>query len=87
MRTTHAKPGIVSLIAAGGAETVSLGLPYGALFLASLETDEVREWVARNARHQIYVMAGAGFESDGVPALSVPVTEEDFDMVVSAMPH
>jgi hypothetical protein len=87
MRTTHAKPGIVSLIATGSADTVPPGFPYGALFLASLDTDEVREWLARNKQFAIYVMAGAGFESDGVPALSVPVTEADFDMVVSAMPR
>lgn len=87
MPTTADYPGIVSLIAAGSEETVPSGIPYGTLPLVSLETNEVREWLAKNEQYAIYLMAGAGFESRGVPALSVPVTAEDYDMVVAAMPR
>ncbi|HTJ71792.1 MAG TPA: hypothetical protein VL551_29900 [Actinospica sp.] len=87
MRTTDEKPGILSLIAAGDDETVPSGIPFGALPLASLETDEVRAWLDDNRRYKIFVMAGAGFESPGVPALSVPVTAVDYDLVVAAMPR
>lgn len=87
MSTTAEYPGIVSLIAAGSEETVPSGIPYGALPLVSLETDEVREWLAKNEQYAIYLMAGAGFESAGVPALSVPVTAEDYALLSAAMPR
>lgn len=87
MQISDGKPGIVSLIAAGARETVPSGIPYGALPLVSLETDEVRGWLEENRDYAIYVMAGAGFESEGVPALSVPVTAADYDLVIAAMPR
>jgi hypothetical protein len=87
MQTTPENPGIVSLIAAGSDEIVPAGIPYGALPLASLETDEVHEWLAKNEQYAIYLMAGTDLESPGVPALSVPVTAEDYEMVIAAMPR
>lgn len=87
MQIPEEKPGIVSLIAAGTEESVPSGVPYGELALVSLETDEVRAWLAENRNYAVYVMAGAGFESEGVPALSVPVTAGDYDLVMAAMPR
>lgn len=87
MQITDDKPGVLSLIAAGSEEAVPSGIPYGALSLASLETDEVRAWLEENRQYAIFVMAGAGFESGGVPALSVPVTAVDYNLVLSAMPR
>ncbi|HWG26162.1 hypothetical protein [Actinospica sp.] len=87
MKITDDKPGVLSLIAAGSEETVPSGIPFGELPLVSLETDEVRAWLEENRQYAIFVMAGAGFESDGVPALSVPVTAVDYDLVISAMPR
>jgi hypothetical protein len=81
------RPGVLSLIAAGADETVPSGIPYGAVPLESLDTPEVRDWLADNRRYAIYVVAGAAFESEGVPALTVPATTEDYDRVVAAMPR
>lgn len=87
MRITDEKPGVLSLIAAGDEETVPSGIPFGALPLVSLETDEVRAWLEENRQYAVFVMPGTEFASQGVPALSVPVTAEDYDLVVSAMPR
>jgi hypothetical protein len=78
---------LISLIAAGAEETVSTGIPYGALALESLDTPQVREWVWRNNRSRIYVTAGHGTESGGVAALCVPASAEDYERVLSAMPR
>jgi len=81
------QPGLLSLIAAGAEETVPFGVPYGVLPLDSLDTPEVRDWLRDNHRYAIYVVAGRGFESEGVPAITVRATAEDYDRVVAAMPR
>jgi predicted PurR-regulated permease PerM len=78
---------VLSLIAAGAGEEVPSGIPYGELPLDSLDTAEVREWAEQNKQYKIYVMAGTRLESDGVPAISVPATAEDYEQVVRAMPR
>ena len=85
-RPTSGHPGILSLIAAGYEETVPAGIPYGTLPLASLDTPEVKAWVAENAQCAIFVMAGTSLEMDGVPAISVPATAQDYEWVISSMP-
>jgi hypothetical protein len=80
-------PGILSLIAAGARETVPSGIPLARLRLASLETPEVRAWLEKNQQYAIYVMPGTALESEGVPALSVPVTVEDYEYVIASMPR
>jgi hypothetical protein len=84
--TTYSS-GVLSLIAAGADEAVPSGIPFGALALGSLDTAEVREWMEQNKQYAIYVMAGTRFESDGVPAISVPATTEDYERVIGAMPR
>lgn len=84
--TTADHPGILSLIAAGSEETVPAGIPYGALPLPSLNRPDVREWLAENAECAIFVMAGTSLEMKGVPAISVPATAEDYELVISSMP-
>jgi hypothetical protein len=79
-------PGILSLIAAGSEEIVPAGIPYGALRLESLDTPEIRQWLAENDEYAIFVMAGTALESEGVPAISVPATAEDYETVIKAMP-
>lgn len=79
-------PGILSLIAAGDGETVPAGIPYGALPLPSLDRADVRTWMAENKEYAIFVMAGTSLEMEGVPALSVPATAEDYELVIKSMP-
>ena len=81
------RTGILSLIAAGSEEAVPAGIPYGALPLDSLDTPEVRAWLEENRRYAVYVMAGQRFESPGVPAITVPASIEDYDLVISSMPR
>ena len=82
-----AHPAVVSLVAAGSEEIVPSGIPFGALPLVSLETDEVRAWLERHRQYAIYVVAGAKHQSTGVPALNVPVTAMDYELVLAAMPR
>jgi hypothetical protein len=85
---TEHPTGVLSLIAAGERETVPMGVPFTALgALASLDTPEVGQWLADNRQFAVYVVAGTEFESEGVPALSVPATPEDYELVLSAMPR
>lgn len=79
--------GVLSLIAAGEEEAVPPGVPYGALPLDSLDTPQVNAWVEENRQYAIYVLAGVEFASDGVPAISVSVSPEDYRRVLSAMPR
>jgi len=81
------RPGILSLIAAGEEEAVPPGVPYGALPLDSLDTPQVNAWVEENRQYAIYILAGAEFASEGVPAISVPASSEDYRRVLSAMPR
>lgn len=81
------RPGLISLIAAGADEAVPFGVPYGAVPLASLDTPEVKTWLQDNRRFTIYLVAGQQFESEGVPALTVPATAEDYERLISAMPR
>jgi len=87
--TTPTEPNdmLLSLIAAGTEEHVPSGVPYGTVDLPSLDTAEVREWLAENRQYAVYVIAGTGHESDGVPAISVPVTLADYERVLTAMPR
>ncbi|HEX4787578.1 MAG TPA: hypothetical protein VH372_03900 [Actinospica sp.] len=85
--TDLAHPGILSLIAAGSEEVVPSGIPYSALdHLDSLDTPEIRAWVAENGQYAIYVMPGTALESEGVPSISVPATADDYELVTSTMP-
>jgi hypothetical protein len=81
------RSGILSLIAAGMDEDVPSGIPYGALALDSLDVPEVTEWMEQNKQYAIYVIAGTHFESEGVPAISIPATAEDYERVLGAMPR
>lgn len=83
----EARPGSVSLIAAGTEDIVPSGIPFGVLPLVSLETDEVLAWLERHRRYVIYVVPGAEHQSEGVPALSVPVTATDYELVLAAIPR
>jgi hypothetical protein len=78
---------VLSLIAAGATEEVPSGIPYGTLPLDSLDIPEVRTWTEQNKQFAIYVIAGTQFESEGVPAISVPATAEDYEQVLRAMPR
>jgi len=81
------RPGLISLIAAGADEAVPYGIPFGALPLASLDTSEVRTWLQDNRQFAVYIVPGKELESEGVPALTVPATAEDYERVISAMPR
>lgn len=83
---TPGHPGILSLIAAGAEDAVPAGVPYGALPLPSLDRADVRTWMADNAQCEFFVMPGTSLEMDGVPAISVPATLEDYERVIKAMP-
>jgi len=85
--STPADNMLLSLIAAGKEETVPSGIPYGTVPLPSLETKEVSDWLEKNREYAVYVMPGTEHESEGVPALTVPVTQEDYERVLSAMPR
>ena len=92
MQHAHAEPetqhhhGYLTLITAGENETVPNGIPYGALRLVSLDTREVKAWVEKNKQYSIFMMPGSHLEMEGVPALTVPVSFEDYDVVTKAMP-
>lgn len=81
------QPGLISLIAAGADEVVPYGIPYGVLPLTSLDTPEVRTWLRENHQFAVYIVPGKDLESEGVPALTVPATVEDYERVISAMPR
>jgi len=81
------QPGLISLIAAGADEVVPFGIPYGAVPLPSLDTPEVRTWLRENRQFAVYVVAGRELQSEGVPALTVPATIEDYERVIAAMPR
>jgi hypothetical protein len=87
--TTPSQPNdmLLSLIAAGTEEHVPSGVPYGAVSLPSLDTDEVRRWLEENRQFAVYVIAGTEHGSDGVPAISVAATQEDYERVLTAMPR
>lgn len=87
--TTPSQPTdmLLSLIAAGREEHVPSGVPYGAVALPSLDTDEVRQWLEKNREYAVFVVAGADHGSQGVPAISVPATQEDYERVLTAMPR
>lgn len=78
---------LLSLIAAGEEESVPSGIPYGTVPLASLDTKEVGDWLEENRECAVYVVPGTKHESEGVPAITVPVTREDYERVLSAMPR
>jgi hypothetical protein len=78
--------GNLTLITAGDNETVPNGVPYGALHLASLDTPEVKTWVEKYKRYSIFVMPGSHFEMEGVPALTVQSTFEDYERVIKSTP-
>ena len=82
----EARPGSVSLIAAGTEDIVPSGVPFGVLPLVSLETDEVLAWLEEHRRYVIYVVPGAAHQSEGVPGISVPVTATDYELVLGAVP-
>ena len=86
-QNSPARPGFVSLIASGKRDAVPSGIRYGMLPLPSLDTAEVRDWVAAHRQYEIYLMAGADLQSEGVPALSVPVSAEDYESVAALMPR
>ena len=87
--TTPSQPNdmLLSLIAAGREEHVPSGVPYGTVSLPSLDTDEVRRWLDENREYAVFVIAGTEHGSQGVPALSVHVTQEDYERVLTAMPR
>jgi hypothetical protein len=87
MNSSERTSPLVSLIAAGDGETVPSGVPYDTLPLESLDSSEVRAWLAENRRYHVYIMPGSGFASEGVPTITVRATVEDYDRVVSAMPR
>ena len=78
--------GLLSLITAGSKETVPNGVPYGALSLGSIDTPEVKAWVEKNKQYSIFIMAGSHFEMQGVPALTVESSYEDYEAVMKSMP-
>lgn len=78
---------LLSLIAAGREEHVPSGVPYGTVQLPSLDTDAVREWLEQNREYAVYVVAGTEHGSQGVPTISVPATQADYERVLTAMPR
>jgi hypothetical protein len=78
---------LVSVIAAGPDETVPQGVLWEDVHLASMNTDEVKTWVAQNRTGPVFVVAGVELASDGTPALPVRVTEDEYLAVAAAMPR
>jgi len=78
--------GYLTLITAGQNETVPNGIPYGAIRLVSLDTAEVKAWVEANKQYSIFMMPGSHLEMIGVPAITVPVSFEDYEVVTKALP-
>lgn len=77
----------VSLIGAAADEAVPQGVLLEGARLPSLDTDEVRDWLARHADRTIYVVAGRELATEGTPELSVYVTEAEYKAVTSGMPR
>lgn len=78
---------VVSLIAVGPQETVPSGVPWESVQLPSLQTDEVKTWIAEHRGRTVYVMPGMEFASAGTPELAVPVSEDEYLAVTAAMPR
>jgi hypothetical protein len=78
---------LLSLIAASEDETVPSGILLGTVALPSLDTNEVSDWLESNREYAVYVVPGTEHESQGVRAITVPVTLEDYERVLSAMPR
>jgi len=78
---------IVSVIAVGPDETVPSGVPWDAVQVPSLRTDEVRTWIDEHRRGEVYVMPGTELASKGTAALTVEVSEDEYLALASAMPR
>lgn len=78
---------IVSVIAAGPGETVPSGIAWELVRLASLQTDEVRAWVAEHRTGEVYVIPGMEMASQGTAALTVNVSEDEYLALAAAMPR
>ena len=82
-----AHPPTISLIAAGPDAMVPQGVPVSALRLPALEQPFVRDWLSEYGAHQVFVVAGRAMETVGTPALALPVSEDEYLAVASAMPR
>lgn len=78
---------VVSLIAAGPDETVPEGVPLELVRLPSVETEEVKSWVAQHRTDAVFVVTGVDIASQGTPSLPVNVTEDEYVAVAAAMPR
>lgn len=78
---------VVSVIAVGPDEIVPAGIPWDVVRLPSLQTDEVRTWIAEHRHGKVYVMPGAELASKGTPALTVTVSEDEYLALTAAMPR
>jgi hypothetical protein len=74
----------VSIIAAAPDETVPQGLPWESVHLPSLDTDEVKTWIAENRTGPVFVTVGVEIASKGTPALPVRVTDEEYHELLVA---
>lgn len=84
---------VVSVIAVGPDETVPSGVPFDVIHLPSLQTDEVRTWIAENRQGEhgevgaVYVMPGIELASKGTPSLAVRVSADEYLAITAAMPR
>lgn len=78
---------VVSVIAVGVDETVPSGVPWDVVRLPSLQTEEVRAWIAEHRDGEVYVMPGTELASKGTPALTVAVSEDEYLALTAAMPR
>jgi hypothetical protein len=78
---------VISLVSADWHETVPHGVPLADLHLPSLDTTEVKDWLAQTSNYTIFVVTGRDLESQGTPALPVYVTMEEYASVAAAMPR
>ena len=78
---------VVSVIAAGPDEAVPEGLLWENVHLPSLQTDEVKTWIADHRAGSVYVVPGVELASKGTPWLAVSVTEDEYLAIAAAMPR